>query len=109
MLVGDGFAVESRATGLWLPESMGAKASLQCFGVGSVNGDQGGHKGSARARLPLHAAHVSFADRNARRQTLVSAGFCPGSKVFPRAHGAFVGPAGEWGMRFVCHLERGVQ
>lgn len=87
----------------------GGQGIVAVFGVGSVNGDQGGHKGCAPARRPVNSADISFAGWNAGRQTLVCGSFWPASKAFLRGTGAFLGSAGESGQRYLLRLKGGVQ
>ena len=79
------------------------------FGVGGVNGDHGGYKGSALALLPFKAISHACADGNDQRRSLTLMGVWTVSIANAQTVCALLRSAGVRRRAQVCNLEGGAQ
>ncbi len=87
----------------------GGQGTDAAFGVGSVNGDRGRHRGSALALLPFEAIYHLCADGNDQRRVLVPFDVWPLSRTSAQTGCALPASAGGRGIVRSDNLEGGAQ
>ncbi len=87
----------------------GGQGADAAFGVGGVNGDHGGYKGSALALLPFEAISHAYADGNDQCRVWALVGVWTVSKANAQTGCALPWAAGVRRLVQLGNLEGGVQ